>query len=245
MVGSSQSIATPNTYLNAAVAQVLSEFADKLEKAGDKNAAIQAVIKESYAKHRRVVYNGNGYSDEWVKEAERRGLPNVRNTVDALSILTQKETIALFEAHKVLSKEELESRYHIYLEKYAKQLNVEAGVMVDIARRQIFPAITAYAGQLADSAASLAGIGVKNNAQAKQAKQLAELSNELLDETEKLGKVLTDAQNIDEPFAQAKAYADKVRPAMDSARAKADSLEKISPKSVWPLPGYEELLFKL
>jgi glutamine synthetase len=245
MVGSSQSIATPNTYLNVAVAQVLSEFADKLEKSSNKNETIQSIIKESYSKHHRVVFNGNGYSDEWVLEAERRGLPNVRNTVDALSVLIQSETIALFEAHKVISKDEMESRYHIYLEKYAKQINIEAGVMIDLARRYIFPAVTRYAGTLAQDAAALASIGAINTPQAKRAKRLAELAAELYEETTKLETVLTEAQNVDDLFAQAKAYLEKVRPAMDNVRVRGDALEKLVAKEAWPLPGYEELLFKL
>ncbi|MDR2027903.1 MAG: glutamine synthetase III [Treponema sp.] len=245
MVGSSQSIATPNTYLNVAVAQVLSEFADKLEKASNKNEAIQSIIKESYSKHRKVVFNGNGYADEWVREAERRGLPNVRNAVDALSVLTRSETVSLFEAHKVLTKEELESRYHIYLEKYSKQINIEAGVMIDIARRQIFPAATAYGGSLARDAAALAAIGAVSVPQEKRAKRIAELAAELYDETAKLETVLTEAQGTEEAFAQAKAYFEKVRPLMDSLRSRGDALEKLVSKEAWPLPGYEELLFKL
>jgi glutamine synthetase len=245
MVGSSQSIATPNTYLNVAVAQVLGEFADKLEKVADKNKAIQDIIKESYSKHRRVVYNGNGYSDEWMKEAERRGLPNVRNTPDALAVLTQSETVSLFERHGVLTKEELESRYHIYLEKYAKQINIEAGVTVDIAKRQIFPAVTSYAGHLAKEASALAAIGAGNVPQAKQVKILADLAAGLYDEIAKLEAVLAEAQETDEPFDKAKTYFAKVRPAMDAVRVKADCLEKISPKAIWPLPGYEDMLFKL
>jgi glutamine synthetase len=255
MVGSSQSIATPNTYLNVAVAQVLSEFADKLEaKSGsgsngktpaDKNELIQNIIKESYTKHRKVVFNGNGYSDEWVREAERRGLPNVKNAVDALTVLTNSETIALFEAHKIFTKEELESRYHIYLEKYSKQINIEAGVTIDLARRYIFPAVTRYAGSLASDAAALASIGASNVPQAKRAKQIADLSNGLYDETAKLETVLAEAQGIEDPFTQAKAYLEKVRPAMDAVRFKADTLEKLVAKDAWPLPGYEELLFKL
>jgi glutamine synthetase len=245
MVGSSQSIATPNTYLNVAVAQVLSEFADKLEKAPNKIEAIQTIIKESYSKHRKVVFNGNGYSDEWVREAERRGLPNVKNAVDALSVLARSETIALFEAHKVFTKEESESRYHIYLEKYSKQINIEAGVTIDIARRYIFPAVTAYAGSLASDAAALAAIGASNVSQAKRAKRIAELSTELYDETAKLETILTESQGIEEAFAQARSYFEKVRPAMDAVRAKVDSLEKLVAKSAWPLPGYEERLFKL
>jgi glutamine synthetase len=245
MVGSSQSIATPNTYLNAAVAQVLSEFADKLEKASNKNEAIQSIIKESYAKHRRVVFNGNGYADEWVHEAERRGLPNVKNAVDALSVLTRSETVALFEAHGIFTKEELESRYHIYLEKYSKQINIEAGVMIEMARRSIFPAATAYAASLARDAASLAAVGAASAPQEKRSKRIAELAAELYDDTAKLEGVLTEAQGVEEIFAQAKAYFEKVRPVMETLRSKGDALERLVAKNAWPFPGFEELLFKL
>jgi glutamine synthetase len=251
MVGSSQSIATPNTYLNVAVAQVLSEFADKLESlskgssASDKNEAIHNIIKESYSKHRKVVFNGNGYTDEWVREAERRGLPNVKNAVDALTVLTRSETVAIFEAHKVLSKEELESRYHIYLEKYSKQINIEAGVTIDMARRYIFPAVTAYAGTLAGDAAALAAVGASNVPQAKRVKRIGELLGEIFDETAKLEIVLTEAQGTEDVFAQAKFYFEKVRPAMDAVRTRGDALEKMVSKNAWPFPGYEELLFKL
>jgi glutamine synthetase len=245
MVGSSQSIATPNTYLNVAVAQVLSEYADKLEAASNKQETIQNIIKESYSKHRKVVFNGNNYSDEWVLEAERRGLPNVRSAVDALQILIRSETVSLFEAHKVLTKEELESRYHIYLEKYSKQVNIEAGVTIDLARRYIFPAATSYASSLAQDAAALAGIGANNTAQSKRAKRIADLASELFDETSKLETVLNEAQGIEDAFAQAKAYCEKIRPGMDAVRGKVDSLEKIVAKEIWPFPGYEELLFKL
>ncbi|MDR2184619.1 MAG: glutamine synthetase III [Treponema sp.] len=245
MVGSSQSIATPNTYLNVAVAQVLSEFADKLEKASSKNEAIQSIIKESYGRHRKVVFNGNNYSDEWVREAERRGLPNVKNAVDALSVLTRSEIISLFETHKVLSKEELESRYHIYLEKYSKQINIEAGVTIEMARRAIFPAATSFAADLARDAASLAAIGAVSVPQEKRAKRIAELASELYDETAKLETTLSEAQGTGDAFAQAKAYFEKVRPAMDNVRTRGDALERLVAKEAWPYPGYEELLFKL
>ncbi|MBU1081954.1 MAG: glutamine synthetase III, partial [Spirochaetes bacterium] len=169
MVGSSQSIATPNTYLNTAVAQVLSEFADALERADDKIAAIRDVIRVSYSRHRRVVFNGNGYSDEWVKEAERRLLPNVKATVDALPVLVQKESVELFERHKVMTRAEAESRYLIYLEKYSKQINIEAGVMVDMAKRIVFPAVASFAGSLARDASALAAIGASSAAAEKRA----------------------------------------------------------------------------
>lgn len=245
MVGSAQSIATPNTYLNTAVAQVLSEYAEILEKADDKHAALQDIVKKSYGAHRRVVFNGNGYSDEWVREAERRGLPNVRATVDTLPVLLKPETVQLFEAHKVLTKDELESRYHIYLEKYSKQINIEAGVMVDMVKRSIFPAVSSFAAGLAREATSLAAIGAMSVSQEKRAKKCAELATEMYDECEKLEKTLLEAQETGDAFAQAKAYREKVFVQMTQVRSRADALEKIVAKDAWPFPSYEDLLFKL
>ncbi|MDR1256844.1 MAG: glutamine synthetase III [Spirochaetaceae bacterium] len=245
MVGSSQSISTPNTYLNVAVAQVLGEFAGKLEQAADKNEAIQAIIKDSYSKHRRVVFNGNGYSDEWVREAERRGLPNVISTPDALRVLLTGDTISLFEDHRVLSKDEMESRCHIYLEKYSKQVNIEAGVTIDIARRGIFPAASRYGAELAREAEALAAIHAVSAPQEKRARRIAELCAELYEETAKLETALTQAQAEEEPFARAKLYNEKIRAAMDAVRCRIDALEKIVSKEAWPYPGYEELLFRL
>ncbi|MDR2445374.1 MAG: glutamine synthetase III [Spirochaetaceae bacterium] len=245
MVGSAQSIATPNTYLNVAVAQVLGEFADRLEKVANINEAIQELIKISYSKHRRVVFNGNGYSDEWVREAERRGLPNVISTPDALQVLLSGETISLFENHNVLSKDEMESRYHIYLEKYSKQVNIEAGMMIDIARRDIFPAASKYGAELARDAEAMAAIHVVSAPQEKSAKRIAELCSELYEETSKLETALTTAQDTEEPFAQAKLYNEKIRAGMEAVRARIDALEKIVSREVWPFPGYEDLLFRL
>jgi glutamine synthetase len=165
--------------------------------------------------------------------------------VDALQVLIRGETIALFENHQVLTKEELESRYHIYLEKYAKQINIEAGVTIDMARREIFPAVSAYAANLARDAAALAAIHAASAPQEKRAKRIAELAAELFDETAKLESALAEAQDTEEVFAQAKAYFEKVRPAMDAVRSRGDALEKLVSKEAWPFPGYEELLFKL
>jgi len=250
MAGSSQSIATPTTYFNAALTQVLSEFEDKLtslleNKATGINEAIQAVVKESYNKHRRVVFNGNGYSSDWISEAEKRGLPNVNNTVDALAALVRQDTVTLFETHRILTKEELESRYHIYLETYSKQINIEAGVTIDLARRYIFPAATAYAARLSADSVALINAGAHNKYQVQQARRIAEITAALYDALTALEALLVEAQGIEDVPAQAKAYFEKVRPGMDAVRAQADSLEKLVSKEAWPLPGYEELLFTL
>ena len=249
MVGASESVASPTMCINVAVAHVLKEFADKLEpvagKPGSLNEKIHAIIKESYAKHGRVVFNGNGYTEEWIKEAERRGLPHMRGTVDALAVLAQSDTISLFEEHGVLTKEELESRYHIYLEKYSKQINIEAGVMVEMARRQIFPAVSAYAAELARDAVSLAEINAECAPQEERARAIAKLCKELYEETANLQDVLAKTYDIGDSLDQAHSYSEDVRPAMAQVRLRADALEKLVPKDAWPFPGYEELLFKL
>ena len=255
MVGSSQSVANSTTYLNLAVAQVLKEFADKLEAIPQESSTsaanetvlghVHAIIKESYLKHRRVVFNGNGYTGEWIREAERRGLPVTKNAPENLTVLTQSEIISLFETHGIFTKEEMESRYQIYLEKYSKQINIEAGVAIDMARRQIFPAVSSYAATLARDAAALTAINAQSTPQNDRAKTLAELCNSLYEETGLLEKVLAETQSLEDSFAQAYSYSEKVRPAMDALRSRVDALEKLVSKEAWPFPGYEELLFKL
>ena len=249
MIGSSQSSATSTTYLNTAVAQVLKDFADKLEhfiaNKMDLNEAVHSIIKESYSKHRRVVFNGNGYTEEWAREAERRGLPNLRNTVDALVVLTSDESISLFESHGVFTKEEMESRYQIFLEKYSKQINIEAGLTVEMARRQIFPAVSACAARLARDAAALRAIKAPSECQERRAGEIAGLCAELYEETDRLQSILNETHGFEDSFTQARSYSEKVRPAMDAVRSRADALEKLVAKEDWPFPGYEELLFKL
>ena len=245
MVGSTQAVATPNTYLNTAVAQVLSEFADRLEAGGGTPEALIEVIKNSYAAHRRVVFNGNGYSSEWLREAERRGLPNIRTTVDALAVLIQADTVELFETQKVLTRAELESRHHIYLEKYSKQINIEAGVMIDMVRRHIFPAASLYAEQLAKAASRFAAIGAPSQPQEKRVKRICELLSQLSDESDKLERLLLEVQDLEVSPAKAKAFLEKVVPQMTTLRSVVDPLEKLIAKNFWPFPAYEDLLFKL
>ncbi len=249
MVASSQSVATPTTMLNAAVADVLHGYADRLEKAAAQgsNVAVEvrSIVSESYREHRRVVFEGNGYSAEWIREADRRGLPKFRSAVDAIPEFAKPGAVELFERTGIFSKEEIESRCVIYLERYAKQINVEAGVMADMARRSIFPAASAEASTFAHEAALLAAVGAPAAAQELRAKRIAELSQSLSDRRERLEKALAEAQDIEEPLAKARAYRESVVPRMDDLRAVGDELEHLMDKSAWPFPSYEELLFKL
>ena len=245
MVGSAQSISGPNVVLNTGVASVLDEFADRLEKASDVNAEIQKIVCETYNAHSKVVFNGNGYSDEWVVEAEKRGLPNIKSTVDA--IITYMDFTDLFSKYGVLSKEETASRVDIYLEEYSKRINIEAGVSLEMATRLIFPAVNDYAAGLAETISSIKS--VISAASPAQEKLLGDLNTQmecLLKSAEVLGKEIDAALELEEDLlAQARAYREKVIPAMDDLRTCADALEKMTDKEAWPYPSYEDMLFNL
>jgi len=249
MVGSSQSVATPSAILNTAVADVLARFADRLEAAAKKGADMaseeRALIAESYKAHRRVVFNGNGYAEEWHREAERRGLPRFRAAVEVIPELASQTGLELFARHGVFTKEEVESRCVIYLEKYAKQVNIEAGIMVEMAKRYIFPAVTASAEDFARAASALAAVGALSSPQELRARKLAELAGAIADEADKLEKALTGVQEIEEPLAEARAYRESVIPRMTTLRDKVDAVERIVEASRWPFPTYQDLLFSL
>lgn len=249
MVASSQSAATPTTILNAAVAAVLSDFAERLQNriasGVDVMNAVRLVVADSYKAHRRVVFNGNGYSSEWALEAERRGLPRFKSAVDVIPEFASESAVSLLSNLGILTREESESRCLIYLERYAKQINIEAGLMVDLAKREIFPALSNAASAYARVSAELAGIGAIAAPQQARARKVASLAASLVDETEKLEKVLLEALKLEDQLAQARAYREVVIPRMDSLRAVADEAEKLVPEEAWPLPSYEKLLFTL
>lgn len=249
MVASSQSVATPATVLNAAVAGVLSGYAARLEavaaKGGNVASEVSRIVVEAYKAHRRVVFDGNGYSPEWAKEAERRGLPRFRSAVEAIPEFASAASVALFSGLGVFSKEELESRCVIYLERYAKQINIEAGVMADMSRRSIFPSASRLAAEFAREGTDLAAVGAPSAAQELRARRLAELAAALAEKTEVLEKALEAAQEIEEPLSCAKAYRESVVPRMDELRLVGDALERLMDKAAWPFPSYEDLLFTL
>ncbi len=246
MVGSSQSLAGPNVMINTTIAEILDEFSERLEQAEDKLAEIKLIVKEYYSRHRRVVFNGNGYSEEWVEEAARRGLPNLTSTVEALQEMVSDTCVNLFEKQKVFTRAELESRLEIYLETYSKQINIEAGVMVEMAKRLIAPATTRYLQEVLNSISSQKESGFKTPGQEKLAKELSFHINKLFKKSdlleEEIGKALELEHDV---IAQATAYRNNVVPAMAKLRMEGDSLEKITDKSCWPYPSYEDMLFRL
>jgi len=245
MVGSAQSIAGSNVALNTIAAEAFDEIATRLEKAEDKNAEAAAIIKEIYGKHSRIIFNGNNYAEDWVKEAEKRGLPNVRNSVDALKAFVTDKALNLFEKYEVLSHKELHSRYEIYVETYAKQINIEALAAIEMVKRQFIPATTEYATFLAESIGSFKSLSVSALVQEDLLKQLASLLASSYKNLAKLEAAVTKAQNTEGTVKKAEAYRDKVFTAIQDLRKDIDSLEMIVPKDMWPVPGYTELLFKL
>ncbi|MCK5155658.1 MAG: glutamine synthetase III [Spirochaetales bacterium] len=246
MVGSSQSLAGPNVMLNTTIAEILSEFADRLEKAEDSLSEIKSIVKEYYSRHRRIVFNGNGYAEDWVKEAEKRGLPNLSCTVDALQELISDSCVTLFEKQQVLTKAELESRLEIYLETYSKQINIEAGVMVEMAKRLIAPAATRYMQEILDSVTAQKSLGIFAPGQEKLIKKLSLLINAVLGKSDELEIEITKALELENSVnEQAKVYRNFVVPAMEALREVGDALEKITDKSYWPYPSYEDMLFRL
>jgi glutamine synthetase len=213
MVPSSASIASANFTLNVIVAEVLSQIADKLEKAEDFNNEVQTIIKEIARDHSRVVFNGNNYSNDWIVEAEKRGLPNITNTVDSISALISDKCINLFEKHNVFTKKELESQYEISLEHYTKTINIEALTMLDMSKRQILPACINYMTNLADSINSVKATGV-NADLSPQTTMLVDISNitaSLKTNIAKLEELTYKAQNLHgDTLAQASYYRDVV-----------------------------------
>lgn len=245
MVGSSQSLAGPNTMLNTTVAEILKEVADRLEGAKDVLAEMRAIIKEFYSLHRKVVFNGNGYSDEWVAEATKRGLPNLTNTVEALQKMTDEEYVKIFEAHKVFTEAELESRLEIYLETYSKQINIEAGVMVEMAKRMIVPASTRYMQEIIDSVLRQKDLGLEPKAQIAEITKLSAAINSAIEAADALSEKMAAALDAADTEEQAILYRNEVVPAMASLREYGDTLEKLTDKAYWPYPSYEDMLFRL
>ncbi|MBE5982167.1 glutamine synthetase III [Lacrimispora sp. AGF001] len=247
MVGSSDSISSPNVVLNTITAEAFKEAADVLEKAEDFDTAVHDMIKEQLAAHRRVIFNGNGYSDAWVEEAERRGLPNIKAMVDAIPALTKEKSISMFESFKVFTKAELESRVEIEYETYSKAINIEARTMIDMAGKQLIPAVVKYTTVLADSLGKVKSACPSADTSVQE-ELLTEVSAYLSDMKVALSALIDTTDKcaaIGENKEQAAAYHSEVVPAMAALREPADKLEMIVDKDLWPLPSYGDLIFEV
>ncbi|GLC83135.1 glutamine synthetase III family protein [Lacrimispora brassicae] len=247
MVGSSDSISSPNVVLNTITAEAFKEAADVLEKADNFDTAVHDMIKEQLSSHRRIIFNGNGYAEAWVEEAERRGLPNLKSMVEAIPALTTDGSVKMFEEFKVFTRAELESRVEIEYEAYSKAINIEAKTMIDMAGKQIIPAAVKYASLLADSLGKVNAACPEADTSV-QKELLIEVSAHLSDMKVALAS-LTDAAEkcgaIGDNKDQATAYHDEVVPAMAALRAPADQLEMMVDKEFWPMPSYGDLIFEV
>ena len=245
MVGSSDSIADPNTTLNAIVAEAFCETADRLEQAEDFDMAVHDLIKEYMTAHQRIVFNGDGYSDEWVKEAERRGLPNIPSMIEAASTLTTEKAVRLFEKFGIFTKAELISREEIIYETYAKTLNIEALTMINMANKKIIPAVIRYSKSLADTVIAVKDAGADASVQRDilntVSSKLITAKNALL----RLEEATAQAGTIKSAKDKAFFYKDTVKVEMDALRKPVDELELIVDKSMWPMPTYGDLTFEV
>ena len=245
MVGSQDSVAQANVVLNTIVAEAFADTCDILEKADDFDKAVHDLIKKYAVEHERVVFNGNGYSDEWVAEAEKRGLPNIKSMVDAVDALTTEKAVNLFGKFKIFTKAELESRAEILYETYAKTINIEALTMIDMASKQFIPAIIKYTKTLADTVIAVKNAGADATVQSDMLAETSKLLAEAKAALAKLVEVQAKASAMEDGKEQAYAYKDEVKVAMDELRAPIDALEMIVDKEAWPMPSYGDLIFEV
>ena len=245
MLGSSQSVSDPNTVLNTIVADTLRQFADGLDGADDLDQAVHALLQKTVRDHKRVLFSGDGYADAWQQEAEKRGLLNLRTTPEALERFTDPKNIELFAGHRIFTETEIYSRYEIKLEGYCKVVGIEANTMLEMARKQILPAVSEYIGQLSDSvnARKAACPDAVFAAESDLIRNLSEENSRLYENILALEKTLSEAAAIGEAKACADFYCGAVRSAMDALRGTADRLETVTGEKNWPYPTYGELLF--
>ena len=245
MVGSRDSISGSNVVLNTIVAEAFSEACDVLEKADDFDMAVHDLIKKYATEHQRIIFNGNGYADAWVEEAERRGLPNIKSMVEAVPALVTEDTVSMFEKFKVFTKAELESRVEIKYENYSKAINIEARTMIDMASKQIIPAVIKYTKSLADTVLAVKEAGVDASVQAGLLKETSDLLAATKSALDALSAVTDKAAAMDEGEGQARFYHFDVVPAMETLRTPVDKLEMIVDKEAWPMPSYGDLIFEV
>ena len=245
MVGSTQSIAFPMMVLNTIVADQIKKMTDELEGADDFETACKALIRRELTAHQRIIFNGNGYSDEWVEEAAKRGLPNIKCMVDAVPYLAADKSVKIFEDLGVMDKAELEARADVMLENYAKKINIEALTMIEMSNEEIIPAVMEYQAELAKGAAEIKALGIDPTVQVSLLNTISEKLTELKSATVALEELVAKAADYEgDTEAWAKYFHNTVFAAFDTVRKPADELEKELPKTAWPFPTYEQLLFE-
>ena len=247
MVGSSQNIAMPNIVLNTTVAESFRQFADRLEGAEDVRAEITAVIRETFEAHKRIIFEGNGYSEEWKEEAKRRGLLNLATSVDAYKTFSDPKNIALFEKHGVMNEVEIRSRQEILLENYSKMVNIEALTMIEMATRDIIPAVNEYVSEVAHTAAIKTQVVENINCSVERdiITKLSTLNAKAYTALGELKRAETEAAKITSAEERAESYVNKVIPAMEKLRAYVDEMETLTASEYWPLPSYGDMMFNI
>ena len=245
MLGSALSISCPNTILNTIVAEELCQFADELEGKKDLPGALSELIKRVYHEHKRIVFNGNNYSEEWAQEAKKRGLEEYKTTADALPVYIRQKNIDLFVKHKIYTEKELISRYEILIENYSKVVLIEALTMLDMAKKEIFPAVCRFSTLLSDSitAQKSACPHLHCTLQEGLLEKVSTLLEKLITQTQKLDDTTVKLKKITDLQQSAYFCKDEVLPAMTDLRAVADELETIVDKQLWPFPTYSDLMF--
>ena len=243
MLGSSQSISGPNIALNTIMAEELQQFADQLEKSKNFQSDLEKLIKKVFTDHQRIIFNGNGYDDAWIAEAEKRGLSNLKSAADALPVYTAKKNVDLFVKHGIYTKEEINARAEIHIENYTTVLTIEARTMADMLRRQILPAVSAVTAELCERGWKKEQMGVSHKADDAVAREMGQLTDKLYAATEKMER---DLSKIPADAKKAMAYShDHLIPDMEKARELADRLEELTPAERWPFPVYSDLLFSV
>ncbi len=247
MLGSALNIACPNIMLNTIIAEVLSEFANELEKASDFNACVQSIIKKTATNHKRIIFNGNNYSDEWVVEAEKRGLSNLKTTPEALARYIDQKNVDLFEKNKIYNETELHSRYEIQLENYSKVINIEALTMLDMSKKDIFPSVSAYTRELSDTINSKLAISqdIPCDAEIELVKKLSSLLNCFSKKIDALEATLIKVKEIEDAQEMANYYQSDVFARMQELRAVGDEMEINMSSDFWPYPSYGDILFSV
>ncbi|HJO48081.1 MAG TPA: glutamine synthetase III [Candidatus Scalindua sp.] len=245
MVPSSASISRPCIVLNTIVTEALDDFATRLEKSKDVNKETASIIRDTMRNHGKIIFNGNNYSEEWEKEAKKRGLLNISSTVDALKVFLGKKAVSIFEKYKVLSKEEIEARYEVYLGQYSKQINIEANAALDMVKSLYIPAVVQFTKELAESIEKLAAVNGPDEVQRDLLAKVSVLLKSAYRNTQKLENEREKASKISDTLKRGTAFRDKVLAVMTDLRENIDTLETLTPRRLWPVPTYADLLFNL
>ena len=243
MLGSSASIADTNTVINTAVTQVLKEFYEILSVAEDFNAELHTLIKETIKKHKRILFNGNGYDEAWIREAKRRGLSNFKSAPEAIAHLLDPKNVELFVQNKVFNEKELRARFDILMENYSKVINIEALTMIDMAKKSIIPAVSKYTKELVKTISMKNSLGIDSGYETKVATRLSQLNTRAFDVTELLERAVITANNSADVEKNAKDHEKFVLSEMNKLRELVDEMETLTSKDYWPMPNYSELLF--